>query len=397
MSQVVLAFSGGLDTSWCVPHLQDQGFDVVTVTVDTGFTPDELIQIEAQSAALGAAKHITVDAKRAFFDEVLRHLIAGNVRKGGVYPLCVGAERAIQARESARVAKELGADAIAHGSTAAGNDQIRFEVVLRTLAPDLKLLAPIRDLGPKRPDQVADLEAKGLPIPGFGAAYSVNAGLWGVTIGGTETKTSGGMIPEAAWVRTAGAFDFPKPARALQISFEQGIPTALDGMAFDPVRLIETLDTLAASYGIGRGMHLGETILGIKGRVAFEAPAATVILAAHQELEKLVLTGGQLTTKDCLAATYGDYVHRGLWTDPLCRNIEAFLRDVQVRVTGTVTVELALGRCFVAGCDSPHSLMAASRGEYGEAIGEWTSADAIGFSRIFSLPSELSARAGRDQ
>ena len=395
MSQVVLAFSGGLDTSWCVPYLQEQGFEVVTVTVDTGFTPDELAQIETQSQALGAAKHITVDAKRAFFDEVLRYLIAGNVRKGGVYPLCVGAERAIQARESARIAKELGATAIAHGSTAAGNDQIRFEVVLRTLAPDLKLIAPIRDLCPKRSEQVADLEAKGLPVPGFGAAYSVNAGLWGVTIGGTETKTSAGVLPESAWVRTAGAFDEPKPARTLTLGFEQGIPTALDGEVLDPVTLIETLDAIAASYGIGRGMHLGETILGIKGRVAFEAPAATVILSAHQELEKLVLTGGQLNTKDTLAATYGDYVHRGLWTDPLCRNLEAFFRDSQSRVSGTVTLHLGPGRCFVAGCESPFSLMNASRGEYGEAIGEWTPADAIGFSRIFSLPSELSARAGR--
>ncbi len=397
MNKVVLAFSGGLDTSWCVPYLQEQGYDVVTVTVDTGFTPEELAQIEAQSRALGAAEHITVNAKRAFFDEVLRYLIAGNVRKGGVYPLCVGAERAIQARESARIAKELGANAIAHGSTAAGNDQIRFEVVLRTLAPDLKLLAPIRDLGPKRPEQVADLEAKGLPIPGFGAAYSVNAGLWGVTIGGTETKTSAGILPEAAWVRTAGAFDAPKPARSLTLGFEQGIPVSLDGQSLDPVTFIETLDALAASYGIGRGMHLGETILGIKGRVAFEAPAATVILSAHQELEKLVLTGGQLTTKDTLAAIYGDYVHRGLWTDPLCRSIEAFFRDVQTRVTGTVNIELAPGRCFVAACDSPFSLMNASRGEYGESIGEWTPADAIGFSRIFSLPSELSARAGRSR
>lgn len=395
MSKVVLAFSGGLDTSWCVPYLQEQGYEVVTATVDTGFTRAELDQIEAQSRALGASQQVTIDAKRAFFDEVLRYLIAGNVRKGGVYPLCVGAERAIQARESARVARELGADAIAHGSTAAGNDQIRFEVVLRTLAPDLKLLAPIRDLGPKRPEQVADLEAKGLPVPGFGAAYSVNAGLWGVTIGGTETKTSSGVLPESAWVRTAGAFDTPRPPRTLSLSFEQGVPTALDGDTLDPVTLIETLDALAASYGIGRGMHLGETILGIKGRVAFEAPAATVILAAHQELEKLVLTGGQLNTKDSLAAIYGDYVHRGLWTDPLCRNIEAFFRDVQSRVTGTVTVELAPGRCFVAGCDSPFSMMAASRGEYGEAIGEWTPADAVGFSRIYSLPSELSARAWR--
>lgn len=393
--KVVLAFSGGLDTSWCVPYLQDQGYEVLTVTVDTGFTPLELKEIEAQSRALGAAFHQTVNAKASYFEEVLRYLIAGNVRRGGVYPLCVGAERAIQARESARLARELGAEAIAHGSTAAGNDQIRFEVVLRTLAPDLKLLAPIRDLGPKRPEQVADLERRGLPVPSHGAAYSVNAGLWGVTIGGTETKSSAGILPETAWVRTrrdpSEAWPVPHTVR---LGFEQGIPTSLDGEKLDPVALIEKLDALAAQYTIGRGMHLGETILGIKGRIAFEAPAASVILSAHQELEKLVLTHGQLTAKDQFASLYGEYVHRGLWTDPLCRNLEAFLASTQERVTGWVDIVLEPGRAFVAASDSPYSLITASRGEYGEAIGEWTPADAMGFSRILALPSELAARAG---
>lgn len=393
MKKVVLAFSGGLDTSWCVPHLQDQGFEVITVTVDTGFTPHELAQIEAQSAALGSSEHHTLNAKETYFDEVLRFLLAGNVRRGGVYPLCVGAERAIQARESARLARKLGAAAIAHGSTAAGNDQIRFEVVLRTLAPDLRLVAPIRDLGPKRSEQVRDLEERGLPVPGQGAAYSVNAGLWGVTIGGSETKTSDGTLPDHAWVRTK--LDPSLPSRTLRIEFEHGIPVALDGTRMAPVSLVESLDAQAAAYAIGRGMHLGETILGIKGRIAFEAPAATVLLAAHQELEKLVLTHGQLTTKDMLGGLYGEYVHRGLWTDPLCRNIEAFLSSSQERVSGWVEIRLQPGSIFVAACDSPFSLMRASRGEYGEATGEWTAADAIGFSRILAIPSELSARAGR--
>ncbi len=391
---VVLAFSGGLDTSWCVPHLMSIGFRVVTVTVDTGFSEVELQQISEQSAALGAEKHVLVDAKEAYFSEVIRYLIAGNVLRGGTYPLCVGAERAIQAREAARVAQELSADAIAHGSTAAGNDQIRFEVALRTLAPNLKLLAPIRDLAPSRPDQVAELERLGLPIPPFGARYSVNSGLWGTTIGGDETKLSTGILPEEAWYRTKGAFDQPKPSARHSIGFTEGVPTSWDGEVLPPVKLIELVGDVAAGFGIGRGVHLGETILGIKGRVAFEAPAAHVILAAHRELEKLVLTGGLLSVKDDLAAKYGDYVHRGLWTDPLCRSIEAFLEESQRRVTGEVTLELGPGYCRVLSLDSPHSLMQASRGEYGETVGEWTPTDAAGFGRIHSLPSELYARAG---
>lgn len=392
--RVVLAFSGGLDTSWCVPYLQGQGYEVLTVTVDTGFLKSERDAIAEQSRALGASAHVTLDAKDIYFEEVLRYLIAGNVRRGGVYPLCVGAERAIQAREAARFALEAGASAVAHGSTAAGNDQVRFEIGFRSLGSGLTLLAPIRDLGPARADQVKELEAKGLPVPGFGAAYSVNAGLWGVTIGGSETKSSDGVFPESAWVRTHGAFETAKPPTDLEIGFRAGIPVSLDGQELPPVALIEMLDERAARYGIGRGMHLGETILGIKGRIAFEAPAATVILAAHQELEKLVLTHNQMTVKDQVAAPYGDFVHRGLWTDPVCRDIESYLRSSQARVTGTVTVRLQMGSCFVAGSQSPHSLMAASRGEYGEAIGEWSPQDALGFSRILAIPSELSARAG---
>lgn len=391
---VVLAFSGGLDTSWCVPYLQGEGYTVITATADTGFTPEELAEAETQSAAVGATKHYTLDVKDELFEDVLRYLIAGNVRRGGVYPLCVGSERAIQARAVAQLARKLGAVAIAHGSTAAGNDQIRFEVTLRTIAPDLPILAPIRDLAPSRSQQVADLEARGMRIPAFGAAYSVNAGLWGVTIGGTETKTSEGVFPEAAWVRTKGALDRDLAPESIKLKFSNGIPTALNGESLSPVDLIEAVDRLAAAHGIGRGMHMGETILGIKGRIAFEAPAATVILAAHQELEKLVLTSGQLAIKDTAAAMYGDYVHRGLWSDPTCRDIEALLASSQQRVNGTVQVRLDRGFCFVEGCSSPHSLMAASRGEYGEAVGEWTGADATGFSRIYSIPSVLSARAG---
>ena len=392
MKTVVVAFSGGLDTSWCVPYFLDQGYEVITVTADVGGLPGGLAE---QSAALGAKAHYTVDAKQAFFDEVLRYLIAGNVMRGNLYPLCVGAERTLQARIVAEKARELGAKAIAHGCTAAGNDQVRFEVAIRCIAPDIEMFAPVRDLAPSRADQIAFLQAKGCPVPGHGAAYSINSGMWGVTIGGTETTGTSESIPEEQWIRTKGAFDASLPARKLKISFEKGIPVALDGEGGTPVEIIERLDALAGSYGIGRGVHLGETILGIKGRVAFEAPAATVLLQAHRELEKLTLTGRQQQVKDSLAGLYGDMVHQGLHPEPACRDIEALFASSQERVSGDVFLLLRPGSSFVEGCSSPYSLHAASRAVYGEAVGEWTPEDAKGFGRIYGLPSILHARAGQ--
>lgn len=393
---VVLAFSGGLDTSWCVPWLLAQGGPrVVTVTVDVGgFSAAERQAVAARSAALGAAEHRWVDARRSFFDEVLRFLIAGNVLRGGIYPLSVGAERGIQAREVARVARALGARAVCHGSTAAGNDQVRFEVALRTVAPELEVLAPIRDLGPSRAQEVADLEAAGLPVPAFGADYSVNAGLWGVTIGGKETRSSELPLPESAWVRTRGAFAAPRAAERHAVGFDRGVPSAFDGRALDPVAVIETVDAAAAALGIGRGIHLGDTILGAKGRVAFEAPAATVLIAAHRELEKLTLTRHQQRVKDVVAAVYGELVHEGQHLDPACRDVEALLARSQERVSGEVQVLLRQGACFVEGARSPYSLLAASRGVYGEMAGEWTAADARGLSRLAAMPGMLHTRAG---
>jgi argininosuccinate synthase len=391
---IVLAFSGGLDTSFCIPWLAETyGRPVVTVTVDTGGIDTEAAQALAErSRALGAADHFLVDARDAFFQQVLRFLIMGNVRRGQVYPLCVGAERVIQAQEVAKAAERLGTLTVAHGSTAAGNDQVRFEVALRTLRPGLEILAPVRDTPRPRPKQVAYLEARNLPVPSFGAAYSINRGLWGVTIGGKETLDTVASIPESAWVLTQGAFDAPlAPSRHL-IAFRQGVPVALNGEARSPVALIEKVETLAAGYGIGRGIHLGETILGIKGRVAFEAPAAEVLLTAHRELEKLTSTGRQLRMKETVSAVYGDLVHEGQHLDPVCRDIEALLLSSQERVTGEVHLLFRPGQVFVEGVASPFSLRDASRGVYGEAAGEWTAADARGFSRIVSLPGELYAR-----
>ena len=391
---IVLAFSGGLDTSFCVPWLAEtHGRPVVTVTVDTGgLDAASAAALAERSRQLGAVEHRLVDGREAFFERVLRFLIMGNVRRGQVYPLCVGAERGIQAQLVAAAARQLGSRTVAHGCTAAGNDQVRFEVALRTLAPELEVLAPVRDQPRPRAEQVAYLEARGLPVPSFGAAYSVNRGLWGVTIGGRETLDSVEPIPESAWVLTRGAFDAARPERRLRLGFERGVPVTVDGEALAPVALIERLELAAAAYGIGRGIHLGETILGIKGRVAFEAPAAEVLLTAHRELEKLTLTGRQQRVKETVAAVYGDLVHEGQHLEPVCRDIEALLLSSQARVTGEVRLLLQTGQLFVEGVSSPASLLAASRGVYGEAAGEWSAADARGFSRLAALPSMLWAR-----
>jgi argininosuccinate synthase len=397
---IVLAFSGGLDTSFCIPFLAETtGRPVVTVTVDTGGLNDgDAAAAEAlasRARALGAADHVLVDARAAYFDKVLRFLVMGNVRRGQVYPLCVGAERVIQAQEVARAAARLGTRSVAHGCTAAGNDQVRFDVALRTLDPGLEVIAPVRDQPRPRAEQVAFLEERGLPVPPFGAAYSINRGLWGVTIGGTETLGSAASIPEHAWVLTRGAFEADRPAERHTVGFVHGVPASWDGEEMAPVELIERVEKAAAAFGIGRGIHLGETILGIKGRVAFEAPAAAVLIDAHRELEKLTLTGRQIRIKETVAAVYGDLVHEGQHLDPVCRDIEALLLSSQERVTGAVKLLFRTGQLFVEGVESPCSLLAATKGVYGEAAGEWTAADARGFSRIAAMPGMLHLRAAR--
>jgi len=393
---IVLAYSGGLDTSFLVPWLKETyGRPVITVTVDTGGIDAEAARTLAERArALGAIDHHQVDAREAYFEQVLRFLIMGNVKRGQLYPLCVGAERVMQAQTIAHMARKLGTRMIAHGCTAAGNDQVRFEVAMRTLAPDLAVLAPVRDRAFKRAEELAFLKERALPVPPFGAAYSINRGLWGVTIGGQETLTSGGSIPEEAWVLTREAFSRARPVETHTIAFERGRPTGLDGRSLTPVALIEALEALAAPFGIGRGIHLGDTIIGTKGRVAFEAPAAEVLLSAHRELEKLVLTPRQQRIKDLVAQPYGDWVHEGQLLDPVCRDIEALLESSQERVSGTVRIALRTGNLFIEGVDSPYSLMSASKGVYGEAAGEWTPQDALGFSKIVALTGVFHRRAG---
>jgi len=396
-SPIILAFSGGLDTSFCVPWLKENyGRDVITACVDTGGIDAEAARaLEQRALELGAIEHILIDAKQEFFDTVIRYLIAGNVLRGQAYPLCVGAERGLQAERLAGIATERGATTVAHGCTAAGNDQVRFEVALRTLNPDLESLAPVRDNNWVREEQLQYLQKNALPLPPQGSAYSINRGLWGITIGGQETLTSENSIPESAWVLSANAFSEPKAMTQHTIEFDCGVPVALDGENLAPVALIEKLEVLAGGYGIGRGIHLGDTVLGTKGRVAFEAPAAITLIASHRELEKLVLSAQQARIKDSVAAVYADLVHEGKQLDLACDDIEAMLASSQRRVTGSVKFALRPGQMFVEGVSSPYSLLAASRGVYGESAGEWTASDAVGYARILSLTGSLQTRAGQ--
>jgi argininosuccinate synthase len=394
---IVLAYSGGLDTSFLVPWVaENTGRPVITVTVDTGGIDAAAAKTLHQRAlALGAIAHHQIDARADYFEQVLRFLIMGNVRRGQMYPLCVGAERVMQAQTIARIARELGTNMIAHGCTAAGNDQVRFEVALRTLAPDLEVFAPVRDQAFKRQEELEYLQARKLPIPPHGAAYSINRGLWGVTIGGQETLSSKGSIPDDAWVLSRDAFSRPAAPEQLTVRFEEGRPAGLNGKALSPVEVIEQLETIGARFGIGRGIHLGDTIIGTKGRVAFEAPAAEILLNAHRELEKLVMTPRQQRIKESVAGPYGDLVHEGQLLDPVCRDIEALLLCSQQRVTGDVHLLLRPGQAFVEGVESPYSLMLASKGVYGEAVGEWTPQDALGFSKIVALTGVFHRRAGQ--
>lgn len=395
-SPIILAFSGGLDTSFCVPWLKENyNRDVITATVDTGgIDADAAAALAKRSAELGAIEHVLIDSKAKFFDEVIRYLVAGNVRRGQLYPLCVGAERGLQAEQLAKIATDRGATTVAHGCTAAGNDQVRFEVALRTLNPGLEVLAPVRDNSWVREEQLAYLEQHELPLPAQGSAYSINRGLWGITIGGQETLTSQAGLPESAWVLSADAFTAPLDPSSHTLEFVKGVPVSLDGEAMPAVALIEALEALGGAYGIGRGIHLGDTVLGTKGRVAFEAPAADILLTAHRELEKLVLSAQQARIKDSVAAVYGDLIHEGKQLDLACRDIEALLLSSQERVTGVVHFELRPGNLFITGTDSPHSLLAATRGVYGESAGEWSPADALGYSKVLSLTGSLQTRAG---
>lgn len=390
MSQrILLAFSGGLDTSYCVLHLKAQGHEVHTVTVDTGgFPPAELARLEALAKRLGSTSHTTIDARQELFYDYLRFLLAGNVLRGGLYPLSVSAERVCQAKRAVGHARTIGATALAHGSTGAGNDQVRFDVAFRTLAPELLLMAPIRELAPSRAEERAFLQEHGFPFPEKTETYSINEGMWGTSVGGKETHDSWQHLPDTAY--PAGSVEPGLAPKTLTVSFDKGVPSALDGASMNPVDVIQSLNRIGQAYGIGRGLHLGDTILGIKGRVGFEAPAAHMLITAHRELEKLVLSGRQLFWKETLGNLYGSLLHEGHFFDPLCRDLEALLASSQSAVIGDVRMTLYPRTFAVEGVRSPFSLMRKDLASYGEGTSLWTGAEAAGFTKIFAVPQQLS-------
>lgn len=392
---IVLAFSGGLDTSFCVPYLiETTGRPIVTVTVDTGgLEPGAYEELRDRSLALGASDHVTLDARDQLFNDVLTYLIKGNVLRGGVYPLCVGPERVVQARAVAATAREFGATAIAHGSTGAGNDQIRFDGALRILTDGIQLIAPVREHGFTREYMAAYLAERGHAFSAERATYSINKGLWGTTIGGKETHSTNLPLPEDAYPDTVAPEAAPASGRTLSIHFEAGVPVSIDGVALSGVDIVEALNAIGAEHGVGRGMHVGDTILGIKGRVGFEAPAALILIAAHRELEKLVLSRWQLFQKGQLGDFYGMLLHEGQYFDPVMRDIEAFLDQSQQRVEGTVDLHLQQGHARVLGASSPCSLFDTGVASYGETNALWDGRDAEGFARLYGLQAFLASRA----
>ncbi len=393
---IVLAFSGGLDTSFCVPYLQETYEEPVhTVTVDTGGVTDEdRAAIEARASELGAYTHRFVDAKQRLFDEHLSYLIKGNVLRGGVYPLCVGPERVVQAQAVAELAHEVGATTVAHGSTGAGNDQVRFDVSLQLVGgDDLDVLAPIRRLGLSREDSTAYLKERGFSVPAGTTDYSINRGLWGTTIGGQETLTAEKPLPEDAYPDTVPPQEAPDAPQTLTVTFEEGLPVSLDGEGLPAVELVETLNQIGGQHGVGRDIHVGDTILGIKGRIGFEAPAAHILITAHRELEKVVLSKWQQVQKEQMGSFYGRLMHEGQYFDPVMRDVEAFLDRSQDVVTGTVTLQLFKGNVQVQGVDSPHSMFDADTATYGETNALWDGRDASGFTTLAAVPSKLAAKA----
>ncbi len=379
---LVLGFSGGLDTSFCVKYLtEDRGFDVHSIIVNTGgFTDEELKQVEEHAYKLGVKTHTTVNAVKSYYDSIVKYLIYGNVLKNNTYPLSVSAERLSQALHIAEHVKKLNAVAVAHGSTGAGNDQVRFDMVFNIMIPGVEIITPIRDLKLSREQEIEYLKGKNVEMNFSKSLYSINKGLWGTSVGGKETLNSKGMLPEEAWptqvTKTEG--------EEVKLTFNKGELEAVNDQRFDhPTDAIQYLQTIAGPFGIGRDIHVGDTIIGIKGRVGFEAAAPMVILKAHHALEKHVLTKWQLNWKDQLASFYGNWLHEGQILDPVMRDIEAFLLNSQQNVTGDVFIQLLPYRFLVIGIESSYDLMSSKFGKYGEMNNGWTGEDVRGFSKIF--------------
>ncbi|MCX6207495.1 MAG: argininosuccinate synthase [Bacteroidetes bacterium] len=380
--KVVLGFSGGLDTTYCVKYLsEDKGYEVHSIIVNTGgFTEEELIQIEQHAYSLGVKSHTTINAVKSYYESIIKFLIFGNVLKNNTYPLSVSAERLSQALHIAEHAKKLNADAVAHGSTGAGNDQVRFDMIFHIMIPGVEIITPIRDLKLSREAEITYLKAKGVNMNFEKSMYSINKGLWGTSVGGKETLNSKGILPEEAWPTQVTATE----SKEVKLHFEKGELKGIDDKNFQhPTEAIQYLQTIAGAYGIGRDIHVGDTIIGIKGRVGFEAAAPMLILKAHHALEKHILTKWQLGWKDQLAQFYGNWLHEGQILDPVMRDIEVFLSHSQENVTGDVFVQLLPYRFHVIGIESAFDLMNSKFGKYGEMNSGFTGDDVRGFSKIF--------------
>jgi argininosuccinate synthase len=392
---VCVAFSGGLDTTYCAVLLREEGSRVHAVTVDTGgFSAAEKRTIASRARMAKVEKHLFSDGRREVFDNYALPLLFGNVLRGGIYPLSVAAERAVQAEVVARYARRVGASAIVHGSTAAGNDQFRFDAALRVLAPEIEVRAPVRDGNVSREEEADYLARFGVAIPPRTTRYSVNEGLWGTTIGGGETHDPWELPPEDLFPGSPRS-RAPRKSRVAVVGFRRGRPASLDGRALDPLSLVEKLNALGRTYAAGRGIHLGDTILGAKGRIVFEAPAALALIAAHGELEKLVLTKEQRQLKAVVGETYGRLLHEGLAFDPALADAASYLRATQARVTGEARVRFAPGRFEVIGVRSPHSLLQPGVVRYGESNAYLSAPEARGVGKTLALPGMLAALAGR--
>lgn len=388
-TKVVLGFSGGLDTTFCAIYLtREKGFEVHSVLVNTGgFDEQELAEIEAHAYKLGVTTHTNVDAVRSYYDSIVQYLVFGNVLKNNTYPLSVSAERLSQALNIAEHAKKLDAKAVVHGSTGAGNDQVRFDMIFNSLLPGVEIITPIRDMRLSREAEVEYLKARGVEMNFEKSVYSVNKGLWGTSVGGKETLKSNGLLPEEAWPTQ---LDNSLTGEQIKLSFVKGHLTAVNDQHYDhPAGAIQYLQSVAGPYAIGRDIHVGDTIIGIKGRVGFEAAAPMIILKAHHALEKHVLTKWQLNIKDQLAQFYGNWLHEGQIMDAAMRDIEAFFENSQQRVTGDVFVALMPYRFMVAGIESDFDLMSSKFGSYGEMNNGWTGEDVRGFSKIFGNQNNI--------
>jgi len=382
MKKVVLAYSGGLDTTYCAIYLSKvAGLEVHAVTIQTGgFSDEELKNIEARAWTLGVTSYQVVDVTRDYYENCIRYLVFGNVLKNAVYPLSVSAERMVQAIAVARCARDMNADYVAHGSTGAGNDQVRFDMVFQSMIPGIPSITPIRDMRLSREAEISFLKEHGVEMNFEKAKYSINKGLWGTSVGGKETLTSNEYLPESAWPTQVTETE----PRHIELVFDEGELRGVDGQEFShPVLAIQYLQSIAQPYGIGRDIHVGDTIIGIKGRVGFEAAAPMIIIKAHHLLEKHTLTKWQLYWKDQLGNWYGNWLHEGMMLDPTMRNIEKFLQDTQKTVTGKVLVTLEPRRFTVTGIVSAHDLMNNQFGSYGEMNNSWTGDDVKGFAKIF--------------